>query len=102
MRIVHTMIRVKHLDESLDFYCDGLGMEVLKKKDYESGRFTNCFVGYGSEDDNAVIELTYNWDTHEYDVGDGFGISPSECPTCTPPVTTCGRRESRSRAMRVP
>ena len=73
MRIVHTMIRVKHLDESLKFYCDGLGMDVLKKKDYESGRFTNTFVGYGSEDDTAVIELTYNWDTHEYDVGDGFG-----------------------------
>ncbi len=46
---------------------------IPKQKDYESGRFTNTFVGYGSEEDNAVIELTYNWDTHEYDVGDGFG-----------------------------
>lgn len=73
MRIVHTMIRVKHLDESLKFYCDGLGMKVLKQKDYESGRFTNTFVGYGSEEDSAVIELTYNWDTHDYDIGDGFG-----------------------------
>jgi len=73
MKIVHTMIRVNNLDESLKFYCDGLGMKVLKKKDYESGRFTNVFVGYGSEQTDAVIELTYNWDTHSYDIGNGFG-----------------------------
>ena len=45
----------------------------MKKKDYESGRFTNVFVGYGSEETDAVIELTYNWDTHSYDIGNGFG-----------------------------
>ena len=73
MKIVHTMIRVNDLDESLKFYCDGLGMKVLKKKDYESGRFTNVFVGYESEETSAVIELTYNWDTHSYDIGNGFG-----------------------------
>ncbi|MSP37829.1 MAG: lactoylglutathione lyase [Deltaproteobacteria bacterium] len=73
MKIVHTMIRVNNLDESLKFYCDGLGMTLLKKKDYESGRFTNVFVGYGSEATDAVIELTYNWDTHAYDIGNGFG-----------------------------
>ncbi|HEX9786390.1 MAG TPA: VOC family protein, partial [Candidatus Binatia bacterium] len=73
MKIVHTMIRVNDLDESLKFYCDGLGMKLLKKRDYESGRFTNVFVGYGSEETDAVIELTYNWDTHAYDIGNGFG-----------------------------
>src|ERR1041385_8342628 len=73
MKIVHTMIRVNDLDESLKFYCDGLGMKLLKRRDYESGRFTNVFVGYGSEESDAVIELTYNWDTHKYDLGNGFG-----------------------------
>ena len=73
MKIVHTMIRVNDLDESLKFYCDGLGMKLLKRKDFESGRFTNVFVGYGAEETDAVIELTYNWDTHKYDLGNGFG-----------------------------
>jgi len=73
MKIVHTMIRVNDLDESLKFYCDALGMKLLKRRDYESGRFTNAFVGYGSEETDAVIELTYNWDTHSYDIGNGFG-----------------------------
>ena len=73
MRIVHTMLRVNDLDESLKFYCEALGMKEIRRKEYESGRFTNCFVGYGSDDQGAVIELTYNWDTHEYDLGNGFG-----------------------------
>jgi lactoylglutathione lyase len=73
MKIVHTMIRVNDLDESLKFYCDALGMKLLKKREYPSGRFTNAFVGYGSEETDPVIELTYNWDTHSYDLGNGFG-----------------------------
>ncbi|MCZ6623880.1 MAG: VOC family protein, partial [Deltaproteobacteria bacterium] len=73
MRMLHTMIRVNDLDESLNFYCDLLGMKLLRKKDYDSGRFTLAFVGYGSEAENAVIELTYNWDTHKYDLGNAFG-----------------------------
>ena len=83
MKIVHTTIQVNYRDESLKFYCDGLGMKLLKKRDYESGRFTNAFVGYGSEETDPVIELTYNWDTHEYDIGNGLGISPSACPMFT-------------------
>jgi len=67
------MIRVKDLDESIKFYCDILGMKLLRKKDYPSGRFTLAFVGYGEESENTVIELTYNWDTHRYDLGDAFG-----------------------------
>jgi lactoylglutathione lyase len=73
MRFVHTMIRVNDLDQTLKFYCDALGMKLLRKKEYPSGRFTNAFVGFGSEDKEAVIELTYNWDTHEYELGNAFG-----------------------------
>ncbi len=73
MKILHTMIRVNDLDESIRFYCDLLGMRLLRKKEYPSGRFTLAFVGYGDEAANAVVELTYNWDTHHYNVGDGFG-----------------------------
>lgn len=73
MRILHTMIRVNDLEESLKFYCEKLGMKLLRKKDYPSGRFTLAFVGYGPESENAVIELTYNWDTHSYDLGNAFG-----------------------------
>lgn len=73
MRLLHTMIRVNDLDQSIGFYCDVLGMKLLRKKDYPSGGFTLAFVGYGAESEQAVIELTYNWDTHKYDVGNGFG-----------------------------
>jgi lactoylglutathione lyase len=73
MRLLHTMIRVNDLDESLRFYCEGLGMQLLRKHDVPGGRFTLAFVGYGDEASQTVIELTYNWDTHQYDVGTGFG-----------------------------
>jgi lactoylglutathione lyase len=73
MRLLHTMLRVNDLDESLAFYCDKLGMKLLRKKDYPSGEFTLAFVGYGSEDDNAVVELTYNWGVHKYEPGNAFG-----------------------------
>jgi len=73
MRILHTMIRVADLDKSLDFYTNIFGMQLLRKKDFPEGKFTLAFVGYGSEDDNAVIELTHNWDTDSYDMGSAFG-----------------------------
>ena len=73
MKFLHTMIRVKDLDQSINFYCDVLGMKLLRKKDYPSGRFTLAFVGYGDESENTVVELTYNWDTHTYDLGNAFG-----------------------------
>ena len=73
MRMLHTMIRVNDLDESLRFYCEQLGMKLLRRNDYPAGRFTLAFVGFDTEDKTAVIELTYNWDTHHYDVGTGFG-----------------------------
>ncbi len=73
MRLLHTMIRVGNLDTSLVFYTEALGMELLRKKDYPGGRFTLAFVGYGDEESTAVVELTHNWDTSSYDLGDGFG-----------------------------
>jgi lactoylglutathione lyase len=73
MRLLHTMIRVGDLDKSIAFYTDVLGMKLLRRKDYPDGRFTLAFVGYGDESDHAVIELTHNWDTKSYDLGNGFG-----------------------------
>lgn len=73
MKFLHTMIRVNELDESIKFYCGILGMKLLRKKDYPSGRFTLAFVGYGDEADNTVVELTHNWDTQQYDLGNAFG-----------------------------
>ena len=60
-RFLHTMIRVKDLEKSMDFYTRLLGMKELRKKDFPSGEFTLAFVGYGDETSNTVIELTHNW-----------------------------------------
>ena len=73
MRILHTMLRVGDLKRSIDFYTKVLGMKVLRQKDYPDGRFTLAFVGYGDEDKEAVLELTHNWDTAKYDLGNGYG-----------------------------
>lgn len=73
MRILHTMLRVADLKASLDFYTEVMGMRLLRQSDYPSGRFTLAFVGYGSESDSAVIELTHNWDQSSYEQGDAFG-----------------------------
>ena len=73
-RLLHTMIRVLDLEKSIDFYSRLMGMNLLRRKDYPSGRFTLAFVGYGDEAANAVIELTHNWDQAEpYALGTGFG-----------------------------
>ncbi|HTY16368.1 MAG TPA: lactoylglutathione lyase [Myxococcota bacterium] len=73
MRLLHTMLRVRDLDASLRFYCDGLGMKLLRRKDYPGGEFTLAFVGYGDESETAVLELTHNWDGRAYEIGSGFG-----------------------------
>jgi lactoylglutathione lyase len=73
MRLLHTMIRVGDLDRSIAFYTDILGMKVLRRKDYPDGKFTLAFVGYGEEAAHTVIELTHNWGTSSYDIGNGFG-----------------------------
>ena len=67
------MIRVGNLDRSIAFYTEILGMQLLRRQDYPEGRFTLAFVGYQSERDGTVIELTHNWDTQDYDLGTGFG-----------------------------
>jgi lactoylglutathione lyase len=73
MRLLHTMFRVRDLDASLAFYCEVLGMELLRKRDYPTGEFTLAFVGYGAEADTTVLELTHNWDADAYEMGDAFG-----------------------------
>lgn len=73
MRMLHTMLRVSNLEESLKFYCDVLGMKLLRQKDYPGGEFTLAFVGYGDEADHTVIELTYNWGVDSYDLGNAYG-----------------------------
>ena len=73
MQLLHTMIRVGDLKESLNFYCEKLGMKLLRKQDFPGGKFTLAFVGYGDEKDHTVVELTHNWDTKNYELGTGFG-----------------------------
>jgi lactoylglutathione lyase len=67
------MLRVGNLDTSIEFYTAVLGMKLLRRKDYPDGEFTLAFVGYGDEDENTVIELTHNWGTERYDLGEGYG-----------------------------
>ncbi len=73
MRILHTMLRVGDLQRSVQFYTEVLGMRVIRQKDYPDGKFTNTFIGYGDEASEAALELTYNWDTDHYDLGNGYG-----------------------------
>jgi len=73
MRLLHTMLRVADLEKSVEFYTKVLGMSELRRSENTEYRYTLAFVGYGDEKDNAVIELTYNWDTDSYDHGNAFG-----------------------------
>ncbi|MGF1713856.1 lactoylglutathione lyase [Photobacterium chitinilyticum] len=72
-RILHTMLRVGDLDRSIQFYTDIMGMQLLRKHDNEAYQYTLAFVGYGDESEGAVIELTYNWGTTDYEMGNAFG-----------------------------
>lgn len=72
MRYLHTMVRVTDLDASLDFYCNKLGLEEVRRMDHEAGRFTLVFVAPPGQEECA-LELTYNWDPEEYDEGRNFG-----------------------------
>ena len=73
MRVAHTMLRVRDLEKSVQFYKDCLGMQEFKRRDYPEGKFTLVFLGYGSEESGAAIELTYNYGDNVYDLGNGFG-----------------------------
>jgi lactoylglutathione lyase len=92
MRLLHTMLRVGDLDRSIAFYTEVLGMKLLRRKDYPDGKFTLAFVGYGDESEEAVIELTHNWDTRSYDLGNGFGHIAVAVPDA---YEACGAVEAR-------
>ena len=100
-RILHTMLRVKNLEASIEFYTENLGMNLLRRKDFETGRFTLAFVGYGLEESGAVIELTFNWDQEiAYDIGTGYGHIALGVPDI---YSTCRQlRESGARIIREP
>ena len=70
---LHTMLRVGDLQRSVDFYCKAFGMKEIRRRDVPNGKYTLAFVGYGDEDSNSVIELTYNYGTEKYDLGSAFG-----------------------------
>ena len=73
MRMLHSMLRVGNLERSLRFYCDVLGMKLLRKHDFPGGKFTLAFVGYGDEATHTVLELTHNWEIEKYDLGNAYG-----------------------------
>ena len=73
MKFLHTMLRVGDLDKSIGFYTELLGMKLLRKRDFPDGKFTLAFLGYGSEKDHTVLELTHNWDTGSYELGNAYG-----------------------------
>jgi lactoylglutathione lyase len=70
---LHTMLRVKNLEESVNFYTSLLGMQELRRNDVPDGKYTLVFLGYGSEKDHTVLELTYNYGVDEYELGTAFG-----------------------------
>lgn len=73
MRILHTMLRVGDLEKSIAFYRDVLGMELFSRKEYPEGKFTLAFLGYARNPEQAEIELTHNWETKSYDLGNAYG-----------------------------
>lgn len=73
MRLLHTMLRVTDLDKSIAFYTEVFGMTLARKKDYPDGRFTLAFLGYGDESKTTMLELTHNWDTNRYELGNAYG-----------------------------
>ncbi|MBM7036707.1 lactoylglutathione lyase [Vibrio ulleungensis] len=72
-RVLHTMLRVGDLDRSIRFYTDVMGMTLLRQNENSEYEYTLAFVGFGDESQGAVIELTYNWGTTQYDLGDAYG-----------------------------
>lgn len=73
MRILHTMLRVGDLQRSIDFYTKVLGMKLLRTSDNPEYKYSLAFLGYGSNPDHAELELTYNWGTDSYDLGNAYG-----------------------------
>ena len=98
MRLLHTMLRVGDLEKSLAFYCEVLGMKLLRQKDYPGGKFTLAFVGYGDEADHTVLELTHNWDTDSYDFGNGYGHIALGVDDIYAPAKPSGSKAAKSPA----
>lgn len=73
MMFLHTMIRVNHLNESIKFYTEVLGMNLVSQTDYPEGQFTLAFVSFGMTKSDPCIELTFNYGKHAYNLGDAFG-----------------------------
>ncbi|MEI8361902.1 MAG: lactoylglutathione lyase [Betaproteobacteria bacterium] len=73
MRMLHTMLRVGNLERSIKFYTEVLGMKILRQNDFPEGKFTLAFVGYGTESESTVLELTYNYGVESYDMGKAYG-----------------------------
>jgi len=80
MRMLHTMLRVGNMERSIKFYTEVMGMKLLRTTDRPEQKYTLAFVGYGSEDAHAVIELTYNYGVDRYDMGNAFGHLAIEVP----------------------
>ncbi|MBX3230956.1 MAG: lactoylglutathione lyase [Labilithrix sp.] len=98
MRMLHTMLRVGDLAASKKFYTECFGMKVLREKEYPDGKFTLCFIGYGEEDANTVIELTYNWGKDSYTLGDAFGhiaIGTNDITSAVEKVRALGYKVTR-------
>ena len=72
-RFLHTMLRVGDLQRSVDFYCKAFGMNEIRRRDVPGGKYTLAFIGYGQEEDNTLIELTYNYGVEKYEMGGAFG-----------------------------
>jgi lactoylglutathione lyase len=99
MRFLHTMLRVTDLGRSLAFYCDILGMKLLRQKDYPDGKFTLAFVGYGDESEQTVLELTHNWGVDHYDLGNAYGhiaLGVSDIYTACQDIATKGGKVTRA------
>lgn len=98
-RLLHTMLRVGKLQRSLDFYIGALGMQLLRREEFEEGRFTLAFLGYGDEHDHSVIELTHNWDTGQYQLGNAYGhiaLAVDDVYEATAHAATSGARVVRA------
>lgn len=99
MQLLHTMIRVGNLDRSIDFYTNVLGMKLLRQSENTEYKYTLAFVGYSDESTGAaVIELTYNWGTAEYDQGNAFGhlaIGADDIYAACDRIRSAGGRISR-------
>jgi lactoylglutathione lyase len=99
MRFLHTMLRVTDLEQSLAFYCDILGMKLLRRKDYPDGKFTLAFVGYGNESEQTVLELTHNWGVDTYELGTAYGhiaLGVSDIYAACKDISTKGGRVTRN------